>query len=130
MTVAYAIIVVLVLLAGGAMLLLLRSRTRLRGIARARVLAAWQKASATENPVLRIVEADKVLDLALTLQGFPGSLGEKLKAAGLRFSDLHAVWSAHKLRNTLVHDLQHSLQPEEAETAMRAFRQGLKDLGA
>lgn len=102
----------------------------LRAGAKAAIEAAWKKVSAHENPVLKVVEADKILDEALRLLGYQGSLGEKLKAAGPRFSNLNALWSAHKLRNTLVHELQATPKDKEVENAIQAFHAALTDLGA
>lgn len=77
----------------------------------------------------RILEADKVLDTALGLLGYKGSLGDKLKNAGPRFSDSNAVWDAHKLRNKIAHELGHDLSEKDANRAMRAFERALHDLG-
>ena len=52
------------------------------------------------DPRHTILEADKLLDFALTKKGYTGSLGEKLKSHGSTlFTYLDEVWSVHKLRN-------------------------------
>jgi len=94
-----------------------------------RVRDAWNHVQQTREPSLQILEADKVLDLALTKLGYTGSLGEKLKKAGPRFRDINAVWSAHKLRNTLAHEVKAAPQSDQVERALRAFRTALGDLG-
>ena len=76
-----------------------------------------------------ILDADKLLDYALGRHGFGGSLGEKLKKSGARFSDLNSVWRAHKLRNSVAHELC-NLDEQEARKALVAFKKALNDLGA
>lgn len=99
-----------------------------RTIAKA-LLNAWNHAVGQSHPTMKIVEADKILDEALRVLGFSGSLGDKLKASGALFSNVDAVWKAHKLRNTLVHDLQKKPTDSDVDEAMRSYRQALRDLG-
>lgn len=75
-----------------------------------------------------MVDADKLLDYVLTRHGFHGSLGEKLKAAAHKFSDLNGIWNAHKLRNRLVHEFE-EVEKEEVERALKQFKKALKNLG-
>jgi hypothetical protein len=89
----------------------------------------WAHAEAQADPTLKVVEADKVLDEALRMLGYEGSLGEKLKTAGPRFSNLDAVWHAHKLRNSLVHELGRKADPKEATQALKEIGTALRDLG-
>lgn len=110
---------------------LLKLRKRgLNDASRRKVRNAWNHARGLPDPVRRVLEADKVLDLALTELGFRGSLGEKLKKAGPRFTDVNAVWRAHKLRNRLAHETGARISDAEASGAMNAFERGLRDLGA
>ena len=76
-----------------------------------------------------IKDADKILDYALLREGFEGNLGEKLKAAGPRFSDLDGVWRAHKRRNRIAHELG-DIDRDEAKRALKSFKKALNDLGA
>jgi hypothetical protein len=90
---------------------------------------AWRHALSISDPVRRVMEADKVLDLALTELGYKGTLGEKLKKAGPRFSDVNAVWRAHKLRNTLAHETGAHANQNDVNAAIRTFERALADLG-
>ncbi|MFH1218680.1 MAG: hypothetical protein V1679_02465 [Candidatus Peregrinibacteria bacterium] len=81
------------------------------------------------DPKNAVMDADKILDYALLRRGFEGSLGEKLKKAGPRFSDLNGVWSAHKLRNRIAHEMG-NISKDEAKKALGGFKRGLNDLGA
>lgn len=76
-----------------------------------------------------VMDADKLLDYVLKCYGYEGNLGEKLKVAKGHFSDLNGVWSAHKLRNTVAHELV-QLNKDDARRALRQFKQALNDLGA
>ena len=76
-----------------------------------------------------VIEADKLLDFALGKHGFTGSLGDKLKQAGPKFSDQNAVWAAHKLRNQIAHDIASRPKAGDIEQTLRRFRRALADLG-
>lgn len=81
------------------------------------------------HPKQGIMDADKLLDYALERKGFVGTLGEKLKKAGSRFSNLNEIWQAHKLRNQIAHELG-DINLNHAHTALKFFKNGLNDLGA
>ena len=78
-----------------------------------------------------VIEADKLLDKAMMEMGVPGkTMGERLKKQGDRFSNLNAVWRAHKLRNALAHESGLEISYKQAYNALQVYRQALKDLGA
>ncbi len=81
------------------------------------------------NMMGAILDADKLLDYALTKHGFQGTLGEKLKKSGPRFSDLNGVWSAHKLRNQAAHEMG-NVDHSRGKMALQQFKRALNDLGA
>lgn len=110
-------------------MLVMFAKRKLQGEAHRIIQNAWAHAEKQPNPTLKIVEADKVLDEALRLLGYAGTLGDKLKKAGPRFKNLDEVWKAHKLRNTLVHELQKTPKESDVRFAMAAFKKGLHDLG-
>ncbi|MBO7132441.1 hypothetical protein J6V85_04290 [Candidatus Saccharibacteria bacterium] len=87
-----------------------------------------------ENPssfTATIIEADKLLDKAMVEMGIPGkTMGDRLKKAGTRFSNLNAVWRAHKLRNAIAHESDFEVSYKQASNALTIFKQALKDLGA
>jgi hypothetical protein len=80
-----------------------------------------------------ITEADKLFDSVLMQIGTPGgTMGERLKAARSRFRDYgvyDGVWRAHKLRNSLAHDIGFDLVISQAKEALGGFERGLKELG-
>jgi hypothetical protein len=87
-----------------------------------------------ENPAsytLSIIEADKLLDKALMEVGLVGkTMGDRLKKSNGRFSDINAVWHAHKLRNAIAHDADFEIGFTQAKNALSTYKQALKDLGA
>ena len=87
-----------------------------------------------DNPAtfpIVIIEGDKLLDKALMEMGVPGkTMGDRLKRAGDRFTDLNAVWRAHKLRNAIAHETDLEVGYKQAANAISIYKQALKDLGA
>lgn len=87
-----------------------------------------------ENPssfTATIIEADKLLDKAMVEMGMPGkTMGDRLKRGGSKFSNLNAVWRAHKLRNAIAHESDFEVSFKQASNALAIFKQALKDLGA
>ena len=80
---------------------------------------------------LAIINADKLLDTALKKRRFTGkSMGERLVSAQRKLSNNDTVWSAHKLRNRLVHEQDVNLKEKDVRDALVGIRQALKDLGA
>lgn len=80
---------------------------------------------------LAILNADKLLDAALKARGLSGeTMGERMKNARTIFTNNNAVWAAHKLRNQIAHEPDVSIKPKTARYALKAFKKGLKDLGA
>ena len=80
---------------------------------------------------LAILNADKLLDTALKARGFSGeTMGERMKSARTTFSNNNAVWAAHKLRNQIAHESDVSIKTKTVRYALKAFKKGLKDLGA
>ena len=81
---------------------------------------------------MAIVNGDKLLDKALCEMGIPGrTMGDRLKKVGKeKFTQLNAVWYAHKMRNQIAHD--HDFMPTfaQANHALETYKQALNDLGA
>ena len=78
-----------------------------------------------------IINADKLLDKAMIEMGVPGkTMGDRLKRAGGKFSNLNAVWRAHKLRNAIAHEADFEISYKQAYNALAVYKQALKDIGA
>lgn len=84
--------------------------------------ASWQ---------LAIMNADKLLDQALRERRFKGqTMGERMKSAQKVWKNANHVWSAHKVRNQLAHEVNVQLNYDTTLRSLSAFKQALKDLGA
>lgn len=106
-----------------------RMRRRvITGFNRTRIMRAWDHVALTESPAQKVLEADKVLDLALTVLGVEGSMGDKLKTVGPRFSNINAIWQAHKLRNRIAHEPGISITDDEAQRAVKVFKEAVWSL--
>ena len=81
--------------------------------------------------VTTVINADKLLDKALHEMGIPGkTMGDRLKKSNDRFTDINAVWRAHKLRNAIAHESDLEITHQQAANALLIYKQALKDLGA
>lgn len=81
--------------------------------------------------VTTVISGDKLLDKALVEMGVPGkTMGDRLKRAGGKFTNLNAVWCAHKLRNAIAHESDIEISYKQAYNALAVYKQALKDLGA
>ena len=88
-----------------------------------------------DNPsscAMAIINGDKLLDRALIETGASGrTMGDRLKKVGkAKFSQLNAVWHAHKLRNEIAHEPDFEPTYAQASHALETYKQALKDLGA
>ncbi len=80
---------------------------------------------------LAILNADKLVDMALRERGFKGStMGERMKSAKDTWSNADHIWSAHKIRNRIAHEPDVKVSYDIAKRALVAYKQALKDLGA
>ena len=78
-----------------------------------------------------VMNGDKLLDKALTEMGVAGNtMGERMKRCGGKFSDVNAVWRAHKLRNAIAHEDDLEITYGQAVSALKIYKQALKDIGA
>lgn len=82
-----------------------------------------------EHPEQAILKADKLLDHALKKSGYSGSLGDKLQQARAVFRDNNGLWSAHKLRNRIAHEMNVKISSSQTKIALKAFQKALYDLG-
>lgn len=79
-----------------------------------------------------VIEADNLIDDTLRMAGFPGdSLGERLMAIESgQLATLDGLWSAHKTRNKIAHDISYFMRYAEAKKAVEQFEKTLEELGA
>ncbi len=128
------IVVTLVLIVGIATVFRALRRPSLEGLDPKRLREMWAEIEKTSahglmGAKLAVVEGDKLLDTVLRKMHFPGeTMGERLKTAAYRYPQISRVWSAHKLRNQLVHDATFEISMRQAKSAVRDFHEALKVL--
>lgn len=64
-----------------------------------------QKVSTLPSPTERIMRYDMIMHHILKDYGYSGTVGDQLKAKPRMMSNLNVIWSLHKLRNKLAHDM-------------------------
>jgi hypothetical protein len=93
------------------------------------IQAAWKVLIREKDMRHAILEADKLLDHALSLLGYRGNMGTKLKKANRLFgSDINRVWAAHKIRNNIAHQMNYQVDENTYRTSMLAFKEAFRDL--
>ena len=99
---------------------------------RSRWLAITQSVgNTTESWQFAVMNADKLLDSALRERGMAGeTMGERLKNAKGRLTNIDGVWRAHKLRNQIAHEDNVRISKRQTAEALKIFKKALTDLGA
>ena len=82
---------------------------------------------------MAVIEADKLVDVVLKRAGVAGeSLGERLRHTQklVRRNVYNDMWEAHKVRNQLVHEMDHGIDSQKSAQAIWKMKKYLVDLGA
>ena len=117
------------------LLVLIHLISRRTGLNRVYYAKRWQQVETIVKtpdigPKMAVIEADKILDMALKQSKFKGkTMGERLVAAEKSIRNYQDVWDAHKLRNRLVHE-EVKLKKSHATSALGSYKTALKHLGA
>lgn len=129
--IVWLIVFFIIAIIGFGIFIVLHKKKRFTKEEARKMLSLWSEIEslAETHPEQAVLKADKLLDYALTKLRYEGSLGEKLKKAAPLFSDINGVWKAHKLRNSIAHDVDAKNDPRSFTTAIRAFQHALQDLG-
>jgi len=79
---------------------------------------------------LAVIEADKFFDDILKRCGYQGKdMGERLRQINAsQIANIDDIWSAHKIRNNIVHNADYKLSSVDAERAVRAYKKALEEL--
>ena len=129
-------IALLVLLIAGPITLylamrLIGSRANLDKVTIRRQWAKVRSLVGNTEPQFAVIEGDKVFDNALKQLGFKGeTMGDRLKSAQPSIKNINDVWSAHKLRNRLVHEPDVDISMRDVQTALSSFEKALRQMGA
>jgi len=93
-----------------------------------KVRDSWKKIIRQSDHRHAIMDADNLLDHTLTKLGLKGNLGTKLKKSPHLFSDINSLWTAHKVRNNIAHQINYKIDERTYKKTMLAFKQAFKDL--
>lgn len=125
------------LIVGALIIWLMGKGTKTKHLNSERYRSKWLEIENTldkDNPTtysMCILRADSLLDEAMKEKGYRGStMGERLKSADRHFSNVNAVWTAHKLRNKLAHESDYHPSYEITRQAINTFKHALKDMRA
>ncbi|MBI5413347.1 hypothetical protein HZA42_03310 [Candidatus Peregrinibacteria bacterium] len=124
-------LVAVILLGVLEIFLILKRRKKLSKSDYSLVCKEWESVSKRVEYDARhsVLEADKLVDFVLKRKGYEGQMSDKLRKAEGIFSNSNALWSAHKLRNKIAHEVGFEVSKEDAKSALSAFKQALWDLG-
>ena len=129
-----ALIVLIALFLFGRWLKRRLTRPEMMGLSREEMAKRWIEIRKTSQQglmgaKLAIMEADTLLDSGLKSMMMPGeTLGERLKVACYKYPNLRNVWWAHKLRNSMAHEVSFQISSGEARRAIDEFEKALKTL--
>lgn len=91
----------------------------------------WKKIEENNNYTQAVIKADTLLEEALISASIKGSTtGERLNNSIGFLKNIDGAWSAHKLRNQLVHESDANPTAIQCQKALRQYKKALKDLGA
>ena len=88
----------------------------------------WKRIIREKDYRHAIMDADKLLDHALSKMGLRGNLGSKLKNSPKLFTNVNNVWAAHKVRNNIAHQINFQVDEATYKKTMLSFKQAFKDL--
>lgn len=87
------------------------------------------KIKKNNNPQMVIMEMDKIIDNVLGKLGFKGGLANKLRKAKDFFSDYNGIWTAHKIRNRVAHEVGFRVSRDAYKKALNQYERAFRDLG-
>ena len=99
----------------------LRRRRNIPALVKARLKQRWEGVLAMTDPALRVLEAEKVCDALLRALDYQGTFAEKLTAAAPRLSHVEDLWSAHRFRNRIAHEMNCHVTDRQCRRAVQSF---------
>jgi len=110
--------------------------TGIKSTSKGKTQRAWnkiQKRLATMQEAeykMAVIEAEKIFDNILLMIGYKGNtLGDRLKTMRKeQLQCIEEIWSAHKIRNRIVHNPDEKISLSEAQEAVKKFEMGVEEL--
>lgn len=98
-----------------------RRRHSIPALMKQRLRDRWDDAIVIADLARRVLEAEKVCDAVLKALEYRGTFAEKLQSASPRLAHVEDLWSAHRLRNRIAHELNCRVSVQEGRRAVQAF---------
>lgn len=122
-----AAVVILVLIS-------LSAKSTVKGIDGAHFKNEWndciEQFKDEKTRTMSVINADKLLDHALQCLGYQGdTMGERLVSAKGQLKNKDEVWSAHKIRNKLVHEPSYHPTEKIIKRSLNGYYRAFRDLG-
>lgn len=94
-------------------------------------IASRSNINSAESIRLAILDADNMIDELLNRMGVQGeNMTERLESLSSDdFSSLDRLWSAHKIRNRIVHEPDFTITHEDAQKVIADYGSFLKEIG-
>ncbi|MCA9386128.1 hypothetical protein KC717_05770 [Candidatus Dojkabacteria bacterium] len=92
-------------------------------------ISTLQKQEGAASKITALLEYDKLLDFVLKAKGIKGmTMGERLKGAQKFFDNqlYNDIWSAHKIRNKVAHEMNYQPSEKELSIASSSLRKAIK----
>jgi len=88
----------------------------------------WKNLDQITDPGRRVLEAQSIIDRALSDMGYRGTFAEKLRRIQTQPKEFRDVWDALKLRNRIAHEPGMTISPQQANTVLHAFKRFLHSI--
>jgi len=98
-----------------------RRKHSIPALVKARLHERWDEVIELADPSRRVLEAEKVCDAVLKALEYQGTFAEKLQAAAPRLTHVEELWSAHRLRNRIAHEMNCRVSDADGRRAVQAF---------
>ncbi len=109
-------------------LLVLKNKKKLSPIQKVQFQKLFNAILVQSEIEKQIIQLDSLLCKVLVGLGYKGSFGEILKQKPKELSNIQDIWFAHKLRNTLAHEVEYKLTDRDGEKALEILTLQLKKL--
>ncbi|TRZ77973.1 hypothetical protein D4R87_01680 [bacterium] len=110
--------------------------TAIKDMPKGKTQRAWNKVQKRLTTMqeaeykMAVIEAEKIFDNILLMIGYKGNtLGDRLKTMRReQLECIEEIWSAHKVRNRIVHNPDEKISLSEAQDAVGKFEVGIEEL--
>ncbi len=110
------------------LLLVLKNKKKLSPIQKVQFQKLFNAILVQSEIEKQIIQLDSLLCKVLVGLGYKGSFGEILKQKPKELSNIQDIWFAHKLRNTLAHEVGYKVVEKDGKRVINIFSQAITRL--